>query len=1359
MSSVLVSKYLKPSQRALIASNLAKDLTDIDSVTILNDLLPNLDDETKLNLAAVVQDFFKGELLKPECYIQEEPVMETLANLPDALSDVLQWCETLLKDVIKNKLGYSFSSDIIPLVNKYISITESESIELEEPILLQIFNFLEKVYTFDHVEIPESLDTLVILFTSFKYDDISTKAIKTLRFRDFSASTLHGYIWETTSTVLSSSSSTSQQMSNVYITWLRLLISLQNSKLTSDVITTQLQTSQYWKFVQLGLISTTHEHRKYALSILKLSIQQITEDIDNEYIQFSVNGSNKNATVEAWKRFCTLYEIVGLDTALNQAAAACSDILSLLSLSSPIKPSWGLALLSTGFKANMESVRKFALECMYMVKAEDLSIFGNDFLCDVFLRYATEAQHFQVKYDDKDTLTCDYGVKLETFVRGLLIGLKNDHLAKTVNQLINYMVEMTASFGAARIYLTNGLLKGLKRSILTKSQVSLIYKLFESTSEDAVFENYLQTIHLKLLTKINGDVRLLIDGLVKFVQYNGWGLYVDNLENFLDYLSIHHDPEDEIEYQGREPEYQVIYYSLFNKYVISEGFLKTLAVSKLNSDSQINTELSKLLTALIQGTITNYDNSEYLVDLEIFAAASFKDVSLANLFQFEFSKDGFDLNKFKFFVKVYGKVMDVSDCSLFGFNELLLLGQDLRVLYDFDFKTVDLIKANYISLLQTFLKSNPIDSTELSSLLTVLNSNIGFYHSNVKLCQLVQYLITNYVDIDLITVMEILESVWDQFSGERLVLNQLPMHLTFIETLFHEIILKDCINNEYNSKVLQGIAFQIIDFSQSRRALLPKLSDCLLIFSKYYKTEFEQCEWLFPVLIKLMRLIQEETNIFRLKTVIGAKFDKELGFGQGNLYESVYGEEEISAKVNIISILSECSSAYVSEFFESLVKDDSFHIVKPVKKTDGIEEMQRLFSFSVLLLVCQRVNKEILSSFVSTALLPALESETSPLVRSYMEWIISLESVNNETNRHQILSLFRDQSKPSLITSVERIAYLVCQKLPRDSQETIDFFNQFTAYLIPNCSSNKPLIRHFSNSLILSLYPEIQSRNLQLPIDPVLRLLHEEAKKSESTGKYRSGDALIWDIEEDYNLSGIFGGVLTKISPREVRLITNDELNKYFKGDDSEVQIGPLMKPDWDIETFQEQTTSQTNSTLQTKSGAWEAVIDLSEQTRTVKRTELIVVSSLVDKPPNLGGICRLCDVLGAGLMTVDDLRVKAHPQFKNVAVTADHWMPLTEVKIDDIPEFMRQKKREGYTLIGLEQTDKSIVLGHDTPFPSKSLILLGREAEGIPGELLAELDYCVEIRQLGVIRSMNIQTATAVIVHAYSSAQTHLHK
>ena len=117
----------------------------------------------------------------------------------------------------------------------------------------------------------------------------------------------------------------------------------------------------------------------------------------------------------------------------------------------------------------------------------------------------------------------------------------------------------------------------------------------------------------------------------------------------------------------------------------------------------------------------------------------------------------------------------------------------------------------------------------------------------------------------------------------------------------------------------------------------------------------------------------------------------------------------------------------------------------------------------------------------------------------------------------------------------------------------------------------------------------------------------------------------------------------------------------------------------------------------------------------------------------------------------MNDLKVKDDKRFLSVAVTADRWMPMLEVKQDDIVTFLRMKKLEGYSLIGLEQTDNSVELNSKLEFPEKSLIVLGREREGIPAKILSVLDFCVVIKQVGIVRSMNIQTATAVIVHAYS--------
>lgn len=70
--------------------------------------------------------------------------------------------------------------------------------------------------------------------------------------------------------------------------------------------------------------------------------------------------------------------------------------------------------------------------------------------------------------------------------------------------------------------------------------------------------------------------------------------------------------------------------------------------------------------------------------------------------------------------------------------------------------------------------------------------------------------------------------------------------------------------------------------------------------------------------------------------------------------------------------------------------------------------------------------------------------------------------------------------------------------------------------------------------------------------------------------------------------------------------------------------------------------------------------------------------------------------------------------------------------------------------MIGLEQTTSSIQLC-DFSFPRRSILLLGKEKEGIPIGILNLVDQCVEIPQLGVIRSLNVHVSGAVAMWEYT--------
>lgn len=146
----------------------------------------------------------------------------------------------------------------------------------------------------------------------------------------------------------------------------------------------------------------------------------------------------------------------------------------------------------------------------------------------------------------------------------------------------------------------------------------------------------------------------------------------------------------------------------------------------------------------------------------------------------------------------------------------------------------------------------------------------------------------------------------------------------------------------------------------------------------------------------------------------------------------------------------------------------------------------------------------------------------------------------------------------------------------------------------------------------------------------------------------------------------------------------------------------------------------------------------------------LIVVASLIDKAPNLGGLCRTCEIFGVQTLVLSNSHVIEDMQFKSLSVSAAKWMNLDEVHESELKSYLARMRHEGYTLVGVEQTANSQNLTR-YQFPHKSLLLLGNEREGIPVELIQMLDVCVEIPQVGIIRSLNVHVSGALLVWEYT--------
>ena len=146
------------------------------------------------------------------------------------------------------------------------------------------------------------------------------------------------------------------------------------------------------------------------------------------------------------------------------------------------------------------------------------------------------------------------------------------------------------------------------------------------------------------------------------------------------------------------------------------------------------------------------------------------------------------------------------------------------------------------------------------------------------------------------------------------------------------------------------------------------------------------------------------------------------------------------------------------------------------------------------------------------------------------------------------------------------------------------------------------------------------------------------------------------------------------------------------------------------------------------------------------KRHDIIVVGSLIDKAPNLGGLTRTCEIFNIGALTIPNESFLKDMGFLRAAASGEKWTPLLSVPPCTVKEFIISYKKMGYTIIGLEQTQNSIDI-KNYKFHEKTVIVLGNEKEGIPQDIINLIDNCVIIPQYGNIRSLNVHVSAAIML------------
>lgn len=155
---------------------------------------------------------------------------------------------------------------------------------------------------------------------------------------------------------------------------------------------------------------------------------------------------------------------------------------------------------------------------------------------------------------------------------------------------------------------------------------------------------------------------------------------------------------------------------------------------------------------------------------------------------------------------------------------------------------------------------------------------------------------------------------------------------------------------------------------------------------------------------------------------------------------------------------------------------------------------------------------------------------------------------------------------------------------------------------------------------------------------------------------------------------------------------------------------------------------------------------------------EIILIAHNIRSTHNVGAFFRTCDGFGISKIilsgytpypTIDgDTRLphfadKLTRQIHKTALGAETMVPFEHY--DEPP--LDALKQQGFTIVGLEQDERSVMLP-DYATPHKVALLLGNEIDGIYPEFRAQCDALIEIPMQGDKESFNVSVATGVALY-----------
>ena len=155
------------------------------------------------------------------------------------------------------------------------------------------------------------------------------------------------------------------------------------------------------------------------------------------------------------------------------------------------------------------------------------------------------------------------------------------------------------------------------------------------------------------------------------------------------------------------------------------------------------------------------------------------------------------------------------------------------------------------------------------------------------------------------------------------------------------------------------------------------------------------------------------------------------------------------------------------------------------------------------------------------------------------------------------------------------------------------------------------------------------------------------------------------------------------------------------------------------------------------------------------QKDPVVVLLDNVRSLHNVGSVFRTCDAMAVEKLYLCGITAKPpHREIQKTAIGATE--SVNWEYMEDAISIIHRYKKEGYTIISVEQTSNSIALGNYNWKNEKVLLVFGNEIDGVNQKIIDLSDFSLEIPQWGTKHSFNITVSAGIVLWDLKSKTSH---